>query len=184
VLGLEEGGFQLQKQLPISPRRLFTSAKIFDAVVFNHPLPPSLDFYLTTRKCKSIRWNSNAPTADHCNKWESARNITGTIFKVTMLPFPALGSIVSLQLGKEPNQKVYHVTIGTYLECTCPDFISMAIAAVGGRAPYVNCKHLYYIYRFFCKMDVQEDKFIHAPSLSFNEIKHLLHAATIIVIES
>ena len=38
----------------------------------------------------------------------------------------------------------------------------------------MNCKHLYYLYRYFCKMDIQKDKFIHAPSYSFSEVKELL----------
>ena len=46
----------------------------------------------------------------------------------------------------------------------------------------MNCKHLYYLYRYFCKMDVIKDKFIHAPSYSFSKLKELLVRAGMITL--
>ena len=101
---------------------------------------------------------------------------------MTLLPFPGLEAIVSLQTGSEPNQNMYRIVVGMYPSCLCPDFISMAISAIGGREQYVNCKHLYYLFRYFYKMDVNEDKFIHAPSYSFNKLKLVLVKVGIITV--
>jgi hypothetical protein len=158
----------------MSPRRMFMLSNLFEAPVFDHPSPPNPDIHPIIRNSKSIRRNVNALTAKHRNKWESARNIKGTVLGVTVLPFPGLGAIISLESGVEPNKKVYQITISHFPECTCLDFLNMAVASIGKRAPYVNCKHLYYIFRYFCKMNCQDDKFIHSPSFSFNEVKQLL----------
>lgn len=74
------------------------------------------------------------------------------------------------------------MTIGMFPTCTCPDFINMVVSTIGGQQQYVNCKHLYCLYRYFCKMDVNEDKFIHALSYSFNKLKVLLIRAGIIIV--
>ena len=34
----------------------------------------------------------------------------------------------------------------------------------------LNCKHHYYVFRFLCKMDYENDKFIHAPTCTYNEV--------------
>jgi hypothetical protein len=125
---------------------MFMLSNLFEAPVFDHPGPPNPDIHPTTRNSKSIRQNVNAPMAEHRNKWESARNIKGTVLGVTVLPFPGLGAIISLESGVEPNKKVYRITISHFPEYTCLDFFNMAVASIGKRAPYVNCKHLYYIF--------------------------------------
>ena len=50
--------------------------------------------------------------------------------------------------------------------------------------PYVNSKHLYYIFRFFCKLDYKVNTFIHAPTLSLDEVKHEVIAANIMKTEA
>jgi hypothetical protein len=156
-------------------------SNLFEAPVFDHPGPPNPDIHPTTRNSKSIRRNINAPTAEHRNKWKSARNIKGTVLGVTLLPFPGLRAIISLESGVEHDKRVYRITISHFPEYTCPDFLNMAVASIGKWAPYVNYKHLYYIFRSFCKMNCQDDKFIHSPSFSFNEVKQLLGTQIIIV---
>jgi len=89
---------------------------------------------------------------------------------------------VSLETGQELNKNVYRITVGMFPICTCPDFVNMAISAIGGRKKYVNCKHLYYLFRYFCKMDMYDDIFIHAPNFSFNELKLLLVRAEFITV--
>jgi hypothetical protein len=131
----------------MSPRRMFTLSNLFEAPVFDHPGPPNPDIYPTTWNNKSIWRNANAPTAEHCNKWKSARNIKGTVLGVTILPFSSLGAIISLESGVEPDKKVYRITISHFRECICPDFFNMAVASIGKRGQYVNCKYLYYIFR-------------------------------------
>jgi hypothetical protein len=182
TLLLQDAGFKLQERPSMSPRRMFTSSNLFEAPVFDHPGPPNPDGHPSTRNSKSIRRNTNASTPKHHNKWESTRNIKGTVLGVTVLPFPGLGAIISLESRVEPDKKVYRITISHFPECTCPDFLNMVVASIGKRVPYVNCKHLYYIFRYFCKMNCEDDKFIHSPSLSFNEVKQLLVRAQIIIV--
>ena len=99
-----------------------------------------------------------------------------------MLPFPGLGGIVVLETEAHPNKNVYRITLGQFPTCTCPDFVNMVVSAIGGRQQYLNCKHLYYLYRYFYKMHIHDHKFIHAPSYSFNELKLILLSAGIIIL--
>jgi hypothetical protein len=163
---------------------MFTLSNRFEAPVFDHPGSANPDIYPTTCNSKSIRRNTTPQQLEHRNKWESARNIKGTILGVTVLPFPSLGAIITLESGVEPDKKVYQITISHFPECTCPDFLNMVVASIGKRGQYVNCKHLYYIFHYFCKMNSEDEKFIHSPSLSFNEVKQLLVQAQIIIVNS
>jgi hypothetical protein len=166
----------------MSPRRMFILSNLFEVPIFDHPGPPNPDIYPTTQNCKTIWRNAKAPTAEHRNKWESACNIKGTVLGVTVLPFPSLRIIISLKSGVEPDKKVYRITVSHFPKCTCPDFLNMVVASIGKQGQYVNCKHLYYIFRYFCKMNCEGDKFIHSPSFSFNEVKQLLIQAQIIIV--
>ena len=58
-----------------------------------------------------------------------------------------------------------------YSSCTCMGFTNN----------YFNYqhlttirKHLYYLFQYSCKIDTHEDKFIYAPSYSFNDLNILL----------
>jgi hypothetical protein len=184
TLLLQDAGFKLQEHISMSPWRMFMLSNLFEAHVLDHPSPPNLDIYPTTWNSKTIQRNTNAPTAEHRNKWESAHNIKGTVFGVTILPFPGLEAIISLESGVEPDKKVYQITISHFPECTCPDFLNMAVTLIGKRGQYIDCKHLYYIFRYFCKMNCEGNKFIHSPSFSFNEVKQLLVRAQIIIVNS
>jgi hypothetical protein len=182
TLLLQDAGFKLQERSLMSPQHMFTLSNLFEAPVFDHLGPPNPDNYPITRNSKSIRQNANASTAEHHNKWKSIRNIKGTVFGITVLSFPGLGAIISLESGIEPDKKVYRITISHFPECTCPDFVNMDVASIGKRGQYINCKHLYYIFRYFCKMNCEDDKFIHSPSFSFNEVKQFLVQAQIIIV--
>jgi hypothetical protein len=109
--------------------------------------------------------------AKHRNKWESAWNIKRTVLGVTILPFLGLRVIILLESKVQPNDKVYRIIINHFLERTYPDFLNMAAMSIGKQRQYVNFKHLYYIFCFFCKMNCEDDKFIHFSSFSFNEVK-------------
>jgi hypothetical protein len=86
---------------------MFALSNLFEAPVFDHPGLPNPSIHPTTRNSKPIRRNINALMAKHRNKWESARNIKGTVLGITVLPFPGLGAIISLESGVEPDKKVY-----------------------------------------------------------------------------
>jgi hypothetical protein len=115
---------------------------------------------------------------------ESAHNIKGTVIGITVLPFPGLGAIISLESRVEPDKKVYQIIISHFPECTCLDFLNMTVASIRKQGQYANYKHLYYIFRYFCKMNCEGKEFIHSPSFSFNEVKQLLIRAQIIIVNS
>ena len=115
-----------------------------------------------------------APTVDHWNKWENARNVKAIVKNVRLVPYPGYGRIITLDSRNYPNQKTYKITVCDFPSCTCDDFVTMSSGALGRRKAWVNCKHLYYVYRFYCKANAEDDKFIHASSLSFNEVQYLL----------
>lgn len=49
------------------------------------------------------------------------------------------------------------------------------MAKLGRRGnPYKNRKHLYFILEWVSKLDVEMDLFMHAATLSFNEVKTIL----------
>jgi hypothetical protein len=47
----------------------------------------------------------------------------------------------------------------------------------------VYCKHLYYVFRILCKVDYKSDKFIHAPTYTYNEVMRLLELASVVECE-
>jgi hypothetical protein len=128
-------------------------------------------FILQLGTTSIFRRNANAPMVEHRNKWESACNIKGMVVGITVLPFPGLGAIILLESGIQPNKKVHQITISHFPKYTCPDFLNMVEASIGKRGPYVNCKHLFC---YSCMMNCENDKFIHSPSFSFNEVEQLL----------
>ena len=93
-----------------------------------------------------------------------------------MIPIPALGCIVTFDSGIPPKVEHYSITIGQFPSCSCPFFREMSRKSLGKRGQWTSCKHLYYIFIVICGLDSESDVFIHAPSLSFNEIKHILES--------
>ena len=106
---------------------------IFSPILFDHASPKNSDVHPTVRNNKAIRRIANAPTSEQRNKWESAANIRGKILGLTLLPHPGLGATVELETGIACNKNAYRVTVGQFPTCTCPDFVNMAISAIGGR---------------------------------------------------
>ncbi len=45
------------------------------------------------------------------------------------------------------------------------------------------CKHLYYVFIILCKVDYESNKFIHAPTYTYNEVKRLLELAGVVECE-
>ena len=73
----------------------------------------------------------------------------------------------------------YRITISTFPSCTCPDFVVKSIKTLGKRCCWVYCKHLYFIFYVTCNLDQYQDTYIHAPSLIFNEVKHLFESGIV-----
>jgi hypothetical protein len=74
-----------------------------------------------------------ALTVEHCNKWESTRDIKGPVLNATVLSFHGLGAIISLESEVQSNKKVYQIIISHFPEYTCPDFLNMVIALIEKR---------------------------------------------------
>jgi hypothetical protein len=118
ILDLESVGFQLSQCAIISPKRLFGMDKLpFNLASFS--IPASADEFPKTRLGKSIRRNNNAPTTKQANNYTSSLTLKGQIRKVTMIPHPGYGCIVTLDSGAPPKVQQYLITIGTFPECSC-----------------------------------------------------------------
>lgn len=69
---------------------------------------------------------------------------------------------------KEDN--VYRVKIGDIPQCAYPDLTKMSSQALGNKGEHLYCKHLYYVLKFVCKVNYNNDMFIHAPPYIYNNI--------------
>jgi hypothetical protein len=175
ILDFESAGFQLPQRAVISPRRLFRSDELpFNLASF--PTPASADDYQKTRSSKSIRRNNNAPSTKQANNCASALTLNGQICKVTMIPHPGNGCIVTLDFGAPPKVQQYLITIGTFPECSCENFKDMATKSLGRRGRWTSCKHLYFVFTVIGNLKSERDAFIHAPTFSFNEVKQILES--------
>jgi hypothetical protein len=74
----------------------------------------------------------------------------------------------------------HRVTLCDMRHCTCFDFKKMSSQCLGNKEKCVNCKHLYYVFRFLCKLKYDSDKFIHAPTYSYNEVIRLLELVGVV----
>ena len=96
---------------------------------------------------------------------------------VTPILYLGNGCIITIVFREE---KTNLVPIADIPQCNCPDFAKMLSLAVGKKGQWVSCKHLYYVFRYLCKVDYATDKFIHAPTFSYNEVMLLLELAGVV----
>jgi len=61
--------------------------------------------------------------------------------------------------------------------------MDIVVSAIRERHQYINCKPFYFLFHYFCKMNLIEDKFNHSPSFSFNEVKRLIMADIINILD-
>ena len=108
----------------ISPRRLFGGETSID-LVLAYPIPSSPDEHPHSWAGKVIRRNPKASTVKQQNNCAFALTVNGRIGKVTMVPHPGFGCIVSFYSGAQPHSKNYMVTISSFPECSCPNFKEM-----------------------------------------------------------
>jgi hypothetical protein len=174
ILDFESVGFHLLQCAVISPRRLFWTEELpFNLASF--PTPASADDCPKTRSGKSIRKNI-APSTKQANNCVSALTLKGQIRKVTMIPHPGYGCIVTLDSRAPPKVQQYLITINTFPECSCAFFKDMATKSLGRRGGWASCKHLYFLFTVIGSLKSERDAFIHAPSFSFNEVKQILES--------
>ena len=173
ILALKVTGFLLSQRQVISPRRLF-GGETSIGLWLTYPVPSSPNEHPHNRAGKVIRRNPKAPTAKQQNNYASALTMNARIGKVTMVPHPGFGCIVSLHSGVHPRSENYMLTISLFPECTCPNFKEMKLRSLGKRGAWTNCKHLYYVFTITCNLQSTVDVFMHATSFSFNEVKQVL----------
>jgi hypothetical protein len=171
---LEQVGFQLQQRQHTAQERLFGNNEAVATQIQNIPEPDDPQKYLIYRNGRTTRRNLNRDIfVAQLSRWESSTLVDVEISYVTLVPSPGIGAVIDL-VSKHGNEaKEYKVNIGHFPECSCIDVQQMVIK-FKKRGQYYNCKHLYYVYCIVCGMQRDEDRFIHATSLSFNEIKRLL----------
>ena len=181
ILALEDAGFQLQQREALSPcHRLSTIAFILiPRSCFC--MPPNPDAHPTFRFGKTVCRNPTTLVADHKNKWESAKLMDSYyMVGVTAIPIQAFKVLIDI-FAKEDI--TYRVTIGNISHCTCPNVTKMSSHALGKKGKLIYYKHLSYMFRFLCKVDYESDKFIHAPTYTYNEVMRLLEFVGIVECE-
>lgn len=62
------------------------------------------------------------------------------------------------------------VFIANIPRCNCPHFTRMSSLVGGKRGQWVSCKHMYYMFKYLCKVEYALDKFIHAPTFNYNKV--------------
>jgi hypothetical protein len=173
IFALENAGFQLPPKERITPTRLFTnSATPLDVSRIHVPENP--DSIPTTRLSKLVRQFSSAPSTKQRQMVASAEAMHATVLKLTMIPQPEFGCIITLQSKSEPQPPVYQVTVSYFPECNCAYFLDMISKFGRKRNSYMNCKHLYFIFVKVSNLDADVNSFIHAPTYSFNEVKLIM----------
>ena len=138
------------------------------------------DHFLGTRKSKCMRRSNIGPSSKQLLSINSAMALEASILKVTMIPQPGFGCIISLQSKPSPTNFVYQLTVSSYSNCSCPAFKETMSKFGRGGFTYKHCKHLYYILVKVCALDPEVDLFIHAPTFSFNKIRLVLERGILI----
>jgi hypothetical protein len=138
------------------------------------------DIRPTVREGKSFRFVPQ-PSPEHFARMDRAKNIECTIVKYLKVPSPGYGIVYTVHTpGSISKQQLYEVTIGDYPACSCIDFISMKASALGnGKKKWICCKHLYFILQQFLGATI-DDKFVHCPAWTPNEVKMLLERSEVI----
>ena len=173
IFALENACFQLPPKERITPSRLFTnSATPLDMSRIRVPENP--DFIPTTRLSKLVRRSSSTPSAKQRQMVASAEAMHAAVMKLTMIPQPGFGCIITLQSKSEPQPPIYQVSVSSLPECNCAYFLDMISKFGRKRNSYMNCKHLYYIFIKVSNLDAEVHLFVHAPTFSFNEVKLIL----------
>jgi hypothetical protein len=178
VLALENVGFQVQQSGALSPsRRLITITMLPIPRMDFHMLLNS-DAHPTSRFGKSVRRNLAPPTVDHKNKWESAGLMDiYYVVGITAIPYQGFGVLINI-VSKEDI--TYRVTIGDMPHCTCFELKKMSSQSLGYKEKCSVLQNLYYVLRILCKMNYDSDKFIHAPTYSYNEVMRILELAGVV----
>jgi hypothetical protein len=112
----------------------------------SYPIPTSLDDFPKTRSGKIICRNNNEPTTKHANNCMSSLTLKGHLRKVTMIPHPGFGCIVTLDSRVPPKVQQYLITIGSFPKYSYEYFKDMVAKSLGKHGQWTNYKHLYFVF--------------------------------------
>jgi hypothetical protein len=137
-------------------------------------VPANPDSYPSSKQSKTTRRSATAPFTKQMQMFTSARAMDRTILKVTMIPHPGFGCVLTFQSKPRPTQSIYQLTVNSLPKCNCPAFKDMFSKFGQKRNSFLHCKHLYFIFVKVYNADPEVDLFIHASLFSFNEVKFIL----------
>jgi hypothetical protein len=177
VIVLEEARFQLQQRGVLSPCQQFQVSLDMPLFQSHFFVPADFTLFDTFRHGFAIQRIKDVPTSEQRNKWSSAALMNNCyVSNFFAIPYPGWYCVITLVTGKE---KSYCITFTNLPSSLCLDFQMIQFEALGKKGKWMYCKHVYYILRYLCKLDFQVDKFMHAPSYSFNEVMCILELANI-----
>ena len=104
ILSLKAARFQLPQRQLILPRCLFGGEAGVE-LMRAYPSPSSPDEHPKNRSGKIVRRNPKAPTVKHQNNCASTLTLSARIQRVTMVPHPGFGCIVSLVSCTDPKPR-------------------------------------------------------------------------------
>ena len=111
----------------IAPTRLFTnSAPPMD--VWNRYSGISI-LHPSDKIVQGCWRSSSAPSVKQRQMVASAEPMHGIVLKLTMIPQPGFGCIITLQSKSKLQPPIYQVTISSYPKCNCANFVDMAANA-------------------------------------------------------
>ena len=179
ILALERAGFQLPSKQQVSPRRLFSTAPP-SIDLSSYPVPVNPDQFPGNRKSKKVRRSAAVPTNRHWLSIDSAAAIKATVLKVSLVPTPGFGCVITLCSKSMPMDSIYQLTISSFPDCNCEAF-KETMRKFGKKGnSFRYCKHVYYVFTKICGLDPKVDRFMHAPTFSFNEIKLVLERGILV----
>jgi hypothetical protein len=155
ILDLERTGFQLPQRPVISLRRLFGMEGL-PSDLSSYPIPPSPNEHLKIRSGKNIRRIKNVPTTKQANNCTYSLTLNGQNRKVTMIPHPGFGCIISLDSEAPPKVQQYLITIGSFPDYSCEYFKDMATKSLGKHGGWASCKHLYFVFTIIGSLTPKE----------------------------
>ena len=91
---------------------------------------------------------------------------------VIAIPYPRLGCIITKVSKVEKTYLVSIAITHNAFALTLQKMLSKVVTGKEGSMGF--CKHMYYVFRYVCKVDYITNKFIHAPTINYNKVLCLL----------
>ena len=146
------------------------------AKVVQHPRlsKGSRDYCPTMWENKAFQFVAD-PSLEHLSKMAKSLDSDCTVVKFLMVPASSCGIVHTMHIPKSvAKQQLYKVTINDFPACKCLNFIFMkSYTLTNSQKKWIYCKHIYFIFQRLMGC-TKDDKFIHCPTYTFNEVIMLL----------